>query len=278
MALKQVGNFVARGADRVDPRLLAILEAAAAATNMNVEAYSGFRPGDPRFHGKGHAMDVRIIGPDGKPLANYQDMTHFPTYEKLAQAARQAQMAQHPDLADAFRWGGYFSGGKGKYGALDLMHFDIGGGNGLGMAGGSWEKGLSDEQRRLWQGVQSTGIGAQVAAQPSAAPQASGTPAPPLGPGIQIDGPPAPAMAAQPAPEESGLGDIFAAFMGGAGGGIAPQAAAQGPQGVHTGDPMAATMAAMASADRARGLAAGLAPDIEALMGLGKRKAAPLVG
>lgn len=109
-------------------------------------------------------------------------------------------------------------------------------------------------------------------------PQASGTPAPPLGPGVQIDGPPAPAMAAQPAPEESGLGDIFAAFMGGAGGGIAPQAPAPGPQGVHTGDPMAATMAAMASADRARGLAAGLAPDIEALLGLGKRKAAPLVG
>jgi hypothetical protein len=278
MALKQVGNFVARGADRVDPRLLAIIEAAAANAGLNVEAYSGFRPGDPRFHGKGQAMDVRIIGPDGKPLANYQDMTHFPTYEKLAHAARQIQMAKYPDLADAFRWGGYFSGGKGKYGALDLMHFDIGGGKGLGMAGGSWEKGLSEEQRRLWQGVKSSGIGAQAAAQPAAAPQSSGTPAPPLGPGVQIDGPPAPAMAAQPAPEESGLGDIFAAFMGGAGGGIAPQAAAQGPQGVHTGDPMAATMAAMASADRARGLAAGLAPDIEALMGLGKRRSVGMVG
>ena len=50
MALKQVGNFVARGAGRVDPALVAILTAAAERTGMNVEAYSGYRPGDRRQH------------------------------------------------------------------------------------------------------------------------------------------------------------------------------------------------------------------------------------
>lgn len=38
-----------------------------------------------------------------------------------------------------------------------------------------------------------------------------------------------------------------------------------------TGDPMAATVAAAQNAQKAKGLAAGLAPDIASLMGLGKR-------
>lgn len=147
----EVGNFVARGANKVNPALIDILKEAAVRTGMQVEAYSGYRPGDPRFHGKGEATDIRIIGPDGKPLPNYQTPESFKTYEQLAQAARQVQQEKYPELGDQFRWGGYFGGGKGKYGAMDLMHFDLGGGNGLGMAGGSWENGLTDKQAALYQ-------------------------------------------------------------------------------------------------------------------------------
>lgn len=146
----EVGNFTANGADKVNPALIDILKEAAARTGMQVEAYSGYRPGDPRFHGKGEATDIRIIGPDGNPLPNYQTPESFKTYEQLAQAARQVQQEKYPELGNQFRWGGYFGGGKGKYGAMDLMHFDLGGGDGLGMAGGSWDKGINPDQAALY--------------------------------------------------------------------------------------------------------------------------------
>lgn len=155
--LDKVGNFVARGEGKVDPILVDILQKAAELTGMNVEAYSGYRPGDKRQHGKGSATDVRIIGPDGKALENYQSPETFPQYEQLAQAARAVQMEHYPELDKQFRWGGYFSGGKGKYGAMDLMHFDVGGSDKLGMAGGTWENGLNQQQLALFPGVKSTG-------------------------------------------------------------------------------------------------------------------------
>ncbi|MGO4316717.1 hypothetical protein [Agrobacterium sp. MCAB5] len=145
-----VGNFVARGADKVDPVLVDILQKAADATGLKVEAFSGFRPGDKRLHGKGAATDVRILDENGKPLANYQDTAAFPIYQRFAHAAREIQQQEYPELGNAFRWGGYFSGSKGKYGAMDLMHFDVGGSDKLGMGGGSWDKGLSKEQAALW--------------------------------------------------------------------------------------------------------------------------------
>lgn len=170
----EVGNFVARGAGKVNPALIDILKEAAARTGMQVEAYSGYRPGDPRFHGKGEATDIRIIGPDGNPLPNYQTPETFKTYEQLAQAARQVQMEKYPELADQFRWGGYFGGGKGKYGAMDLMHFDLGGGNGLGMAGGSWENGINPQQAALY-GMKATKpeTNALAYASPATSPAAS---------------------------------------------------------------------------------------------------------
>ena len=168
--LEEVGNFVARGANNVDPRLIDILNKAAEATGMQVQAYSGFRPGDKRQHGKGHATDIRIIGPDGKEIPNYQTPESFSAYEALAQAARAVQMRDYPGLDKAFRWGGYFSGDKGKYGAMDLMHFDLGGSDGLGMAGGSWDKGLTKEQAAIWglnPGVQGGGNSALAFAPPA---------------------------------------------------------------------------------------------------------------
>lgn len=153
-----VGNFIARGPGNVDPRLVDILKNAAVTSGKSVEAFSGYRPGDPRFHGKGLATDVNILGTDGKPIPNYQNASAFRSYEQYAQYARAYQMKAYPELADRFRWGGYFSGGPGKYGAMDLMHFDLAGGRGAGMAGGSWANGLSQAQRGLWPGAQSVGM------------------------------------------------------------------------------------------------------------------------
>lgn len=145
--------------DKIDPRLYQIMAVAASQSPYEVRFDSGYREGDKRQHGKHRALDVELWDKrTGKKLADYQDPAHFREYEQFAQTARAVQQQLYPELNQAFRWGGYFSGKK-NYGALDLMHFDIGGGKGLGMLGGSWEGGLSDNQRRLWKGIVSEGMG-----------------------------------------------------------------------------------------------------------------------
>ncbi len=139
----------------VDQRLRNIIDETARRTGTNITLNSGMRPGDRRFHGRGKALDISILGPDGKPMPNYQSAEAFATYEAFAHEARRTQRELYPELNKKFRWGGYFSGGKGRYGALDLMHFDIGG---AGMGGGSWEGGLTPEQRALWPGARSRGM------------------------------------------------------------------------------------------------------------------------
>ncbi|TIP07795.1 phage tail length tape measure family protein [Mesorhizobium sp.] len=164
-ALSMVGNYKAG----VDARLTDILDTAAKQfPGYKVDAFSGFRPGDSRFHGKGLATDVNLTDlATGKSLANYQNASTFRTYEQFAQTAREVQLAKYPKLSDQFRWGGYFGGPKGKYGAMDQMHFDLGGGR-LGMGGGSWERGLNASQRAMFPGVESFGMDA-VANKASAA-------------------------------------------------------------------------------------------------------------
>lgn len=151
----------------VNPELLDILRTAAARIGRHVEATSGYRAGDPRMHGRGAAMDIKLYSADGTPIANnYQDPASFREYEKLAQAARQVQQEKYPDLGNQFRWGGYFSGKaknpllgiRGTYGAVDEMHFDLGGKYGLGMQGGNWDNGLTPAQRRLVPGAVSVGM------------------------------------------------------------------------------------------------------------------------
>lgn len=155
------GNY--RG-DGVDPRLTDILTKASGSSPYDVKMISGLRPGDPRFHGQGLATDIQLIDRStGKALPNYQDATSFRDYEQFAQQARAVQMRDYPELADQFRWGGYFGGPKGKYGAMDEMHFDLGGGR-VGMGGGSWEKGLTPEQLGYYPGAQSVGMGQAGAA------------------------------------------------------------------------------------------------------------------
>lgn len=150
--------------DGVDPRLTDIMTKAGAASSYDVKMISGLRPGDPRFHGQGLATDIQLFDrTTGKALPNYQDASSFRQYEQFAQTARGIQMRDYPELADQFRWGGYFGGPKGKYGAMDTMHFDLGGGR-VGMGGGSWEKGLTPEQLGYFPGAQSVGMGQAGAA------------------------------------------------------------------------------------------------------------------
>lgn len=109
-----------------------------------------------------------------------------------------------------------------------------------------------------------------------------GDPAPAMAPAREVvDRPvaaatPAPAAPPAPAPvqaptEQGGLGPLMAslapaaASMGGGGGAAAPQAS------FGSGDPMAATMAALQGSESARALRSALLPDVERLMGLGKR-------
>jgi hypothetical protein len=149
------GNARVQGAQNVDPRLLKVLDEASAdlPPGWKAVAFSGYRPGDPRYHGRGMATDVALYDAEGRRLANYQDPRTFRAYERFAQSAKKIQSEKYPDMP--FRWGGYFSGGPGRYGALDTMHFDTGN---TSMGGGSWEGGLSQAQRAIW-GADSRGMG-----------------------------------------------------------------------------------------------------------------------
>ena len=139
----------------VDTRLLECLREAAdfLPPGYTLEFTSGFRKGDKRFHGKGLASDIQIIDQDGNRLPNYQDAENFRTYEEFAQVVRRIQLNKYPHLN--LRFGGYFSGHKGKYGAVDMMHFDIGH---VPMGGGSWEHGLTKQQRKYWPAAFSKGM------------------------------------------------------------------------------------------------------------------------
>ena len=119
----------------------------------SLEFTSGVREGDKRYHGRGMALDVQLIDEHGARLPNYQDVASFRAYEKFAQEVKRQQVRHHRHLP--LRWGGYFSGPKSRYGALDLMHFDVGK---IGTAGGDWEHGLTAAQKGLWPGAVSEGM------------------------------------------------------------------------------------------------------------------------
>lgn len=139
----------------INPRLLNLIEGFKYG-KYGVNPTSGYRPGDPRQHGRGQAIDIQLNDPKtGAALANYQDPSTFAAYQEYANALYRHALQTDPELAKQLRWGGYFSGGKGKYGALDLMHFDTAG-QSIGMAGGSWEGGLTPEQAQIW-GLQAGG-------------------------------------------------------------------------------------------------------------------------
>ena len=139
--------------DGVDKKLMDVYDCAVSKfqqqTGYTVRMISGLRPGDPRFHGKGMALDVDIDNPCGQTLGNYQnevDDQAFAVYEVFAHQMKQCQEQLYPGMP--FRWGGYFwNGGRGNYGAMDPMHFDIGGNT---TGGGSWGGGATPQQLNEW--------------------------------------------------------------------------------------------------------------------------------
>jgi hypothetical protein len=140
--------------DGVDPRLVNLIQQVGGNYGpYGMRMISGARPGSRGYHGKNRALDVELFDrKTGAALENYQDPTQFGAYQQFA---NQVYAAADPELQKQLRWGGYFSGGKDKYGALDLMHFDLGGLE-TPMGGGSWAGGLTPEQAAIW-GLQSGG-------------------------------------------------------------------------------------------------------------------------
>ena len=113
--------------------------------DYSIALRSGLRTGPKeRFHGTGEAMDINLIDRrTGERLNDYQtrDPTVFKAYQDNANQFHSFLEKNYPDLAQMHRWGGYFSGGPGQYGASDIMHHDLAGR--VGMGGGSWQGGLS---------------------------------------------------------------------------------------------------------------------------------------
>lgn len=133
----------------VDPRLVDIArkESVSLPAGQYYEFTSGVRPADTGVHSTGRALDVAIMTPDGQRLPNYQNPVFFSNYEQPAMVGREIQKQIYPEITDKYYWGGYFSGPKGVYGALDVMDRRIGGNRPLG---GSWETGLTEKQAALW--------------------------------------------------------------------------------------------------------------------------------
>lgn len=133
--------------------LIAMAKATSAQTGRRLTITSGVAPraAGSLQHPAGVAIDLKAYSPvTGKELANYQSPQTFSDYERIAQTMRAVQQQNFPQYNDTFRWGGYFSGVPGTYGALDLMHFDVNNPKGYGMAGGSFEAGLTPEMRQAW--------------------------------------------------------------------------------------------------------------------------------
>jgi len=142
-----MGKFAIRGraARGTNPRLVKIIEQAAAASPYDVVIFSGARPGRRRgsqHHGN-NAVDIVLVDPrTGQELPNYKTASTYPQYEAFARQARQAQQQLYPEMSNQFRWGGWFD-----QGGPDLMHFDFGSG---GTALGNWETGLNSRGQQVY--------------------------------------------------------------------------------------------------------------------------------
>lgn len=148
---------------RVDARLVKIAELSASYLEEGylLLMHSGYRNSNSGFHPKGKAIDCRIILDDGRQLENYQEPDNFRLYEVWAQHCKKLQVLKYPELNKALRWGGYFGGSIGpnaKYGAMDLMHLDLGG-TSVGMAAGSFSGGLNSFYKKSWRVNNSKGMG-----------------------------------------------------------------------------------------------------------------------
>ena len=142
----------------VNPRFAKALQEYAKEYNSSQDQYdlvlrSGQLGRTKGEHAGGNAVDINLIDRrNGERLTDYQtrDPVVFKAYQDNANQFHQFLQQNYPDLAEVHRWGGYFSGPAGVYGAQDIMHHDIGGAR-HGMAGGSWNQGLGQSQADLFE-------------------------------------------------------------------------------------------------------------------------------
>ena len=102
-------------------------------------------------HPKGNAIDINLIDRrNGERLIDYQtrDPVVFKAYQDFANQYHTFLEKNYPQLAAQHRWGGYFGGDVNKYGAMDLMHHDIKGGQ---LPGGTFKGGLTQAQADRWE-------------------------------------------------------------------------------------------------------------------------------
>ena len=55
----------------LQPNARKVYRAVCAAYGSSVSSFGGYRPGDPRDHGTGHAVDIMVSGDPGKVIANF---------------------------------------------------------------------------------------------------------------------------------------------------------------------------------------------------------------
>jgi hypothetical protein len=117
---------------RLNPSLLDSVKGAVARLPEGIRAIatSGARIGGlggSRHHG-GNAIDLQLIGADGKPIPNRGADTTG-NYGLLARLYHEELGKRHPELAGRAAWGGNFETSPGSR-VADLMHYDIGGDRG----------------------------------------------------------------------------------------------------------------------------------------------------
>lgn len=114
----------------VDKRLMESLAAGAShlPAGYTVQPFSRYSPTHGSAgsrHRLGQAVDVNIIGPDGKAIPNRgADTTGM--YRQLARYTYGEMLKNYPELAPRFAHGAQFGTSRGS-GVPDLMHYDIGG-------------------------------------------------------------------------------------------------------------------------------------------------------
>jgi len=113
--------------NRVDKRLINIIQWTAQSFPLRCTIYSGWRP-KSYSHSAGRAIDIVLYDQNGIKLPNYQSPPFFRIYELFGQKSKFIQMRAYRDLDNVYEWGGYFGDNgeyKYKYGSCDLMHYNL---------------------------------------------------------------------------------------------------------------------------------------------------------
>lgn len=129
-------KFDPKGSAGVNSTLLAAVKAGAESLpeGYTVRVASGYRPGDPRLHGRHLAMDIQIYDKAGKKVQFYGQKAYDPDnadptglYTKVARFGYGWLLKNHPEEAGKFGWGGSFpipQAGAWQ-GHPDIMHYSL---------------------------------------------------------------------------------------------------------------------------------------------------------